>query len=80
MTQVGQHFLEAGDPLLYRLLLQARLLDGAAGEWRGTDDAYGDKNLAESFAVGVQELFADDGAAAKRPHPFWCKHWADVGF
>jgi hypothetical protein len=66
--EVVGHGLEAADPLVYRLLMEARLLDGIEGEWFGTDDAYGDTNLAESFAVGVQELLADGDAATRRPH------------
>jgi hypothetical protein len=64
--EVVGHSLEQGDPLVLRALVPARALDGLGqGQWVGTDDAYGDTNLAESFAVGVQERFIDDARASR---------------
>jgi|GEM_PF-1653406 len=70
LHEVLGHGLEQGNPHIYRLLMQARVLDGAlAGAWAGTDDPYGDTNLAESFAVGMQEFAADpDKTWQERPH------------
>jgi hypothetical protein len=65
--EVVGHGIEQSNPLILRALAMARVLDGAAGNWTGTDDAYGDTNLAESFAVGVQELFADETTRVRRP-------------
>ena len=54
--------------MLWALVL-ARALDGLErGQWVGTDDVHDDTNLAESFAVGVQELVANETRArAARP-------------
>jgi len=65
--EVVGHGLEQSNPQVLRALCMARILDGAGGTWVGTDDPYGDTNLAESFAVGVQELFADESARSRRP-------------
>jgi hypothetical protein len=65
--EVVGHGLEQSNPQVLRALCMARILDGASGTWVGTDDPYGDTNLAESFAVGVQELFADESARSRRP-------------
>lgn len=69
------HGLEQSDPRVLRALAMARVLDGVAGHWVGTRDPYGDTNLAESFAVGVQELFAPPplDSQARGEHPAFAR-------
>lgn len=73
--EVVGHGLEQSDPRVLRALVMARVLDGAGGAWVATRDPYGDTNLAESFAVGVQELFAPPplGDDARARHPAFAR-------
>lgn len=73
--ELAGHGLEQSDPRVLRALAMARVLDGVAGQWVATQDPYGDTNLAESFAVGVQELLAPPptGDEARAAHPAFAR-------
>jgi hypothetical protein len=66
--EVAGHGIEKGDAQLLSLLMEARLLDAAQGAKHGTDGAYGDTDLRESFAVGIEEYKTDPIFRQKRPH------------
>lgn len=62
--ELAGHGIEMGDPVVHRQLLLARRLDGI-----GATRPYGNMNILESFAVGVEDLATSPlDVARQAPH------------
>ncbi len=58
--EAGGHGMETRYPAFSQLLMQARVLDRRSGTTRGTDWSYGNHDMHESWAVGVEEFTRND--------------------
>src|SRR5262249_23692686 len=69
--EIAGHGIEMMDPLLYRMLIQAALLDAKASGAAWAPRSYGELNPAEFFATVIERYAAGDPTLpTERPNVF----------